>query len=63
VHEIVEVDAKIRRMVAEQSNIEDIQRYCVDEKGMQLISDEIKRLIADGTTTMAEYMRIAPTLG
>jgi type IV pilus assembly protein PilB len=61
VHEIVDVDAKMRSMITEKAEIDEIENYCIQEKGMTLISKEIQDLVKSGTTTVSELIRVAVT--
>jgi len=61
VHEIIDVDAKMRHMITERAEIDDIENYCVKEKGMTLINQEIQSLVLSGVTTISELVRVAVT--
>ncbi|MEA5018225.1 MAG: GspE/PulE family protein [Erysipelotrichaceae bacterium] len=57
VFEIVLIDANIQKMIAQKANIDKMVEY-VRNKKMRMLRDEVLDLIASGTTTVEEGIRI-----
>jgi type IV pilus assembly protein PilB len=62
IHEIVPVDKKMQRMIAEGSALPPIYDYARKELGMKTLRDRAKLLILDGVTSMEEFMKIGETV-
>ena len=56
VHEILIVDRHIRQMIFDESKIESINDYSI-EQGMRTLQDNCISLIMNGETTIEEYVR------
>lgn len=59
IHEILEIDRAIRKMIVEGSSVEEIEDYCVKEQGMNTLTTSVIGLAKDGITTMEEVFKIA----
>jgi type IV pilus assembly protein PilB len=62
VHEIVLVDKKMQRMIAESANMSDLYEYARKEKGMATLRERAHDLVVEGITTMEEYLKIGETV-
>jgi type IV pilus assembly protein PilB len=62
IHEIVPVDKKMQRMIAEGSNLPPIYDYARKELGMKTLRDRAKLLVLAGITSMEEFMKIGETV-
>jgi type IV pilus assembly protein PilB len=62
VHEIVLVDKKMQRMIAEGSTLPPLYDYARKEMGMKTLRDRAKLLVLDGVTSMEEFMKIGETV-
>lgn len=62
IHEIVSVDKRIQRMVAEDAPMAQVYEYARRDLGMKTLRDRVRLLVYDGTTTMEEYMKIGETV-
>lgn len=60
VHEILIVDRHIRQMIFDESKIESIKDYSI-EQGMRTLDDDCINLIINGETTIEEYVRTMHT--
>lgn len=59
IHEILYIDKVIRRMITERESIDKIKEYARKEQGMTTLRDSGARLVAEGITTMEEWMKAA----
>ncbi|HAN21671.1 MAG TPA: type II secretion system protein GspE [Clostridiales bacterium] len=59
IHEIVEIDKNIRRMITQNESIDKIYDYTVNEQGVQTLRDCVLQLVKDGITTTEEMAKIA----
>ncbi len=59
VHEILTVDAAIRRMISDHAAVEEITRYGVERRGMRTIRLSTLKLVKEGVTTPEEMLKIA----
>lgn len=62
IHEIVPVDKRMQRLIAEGKPISEITEYARKEMGMKTLRDRAKLLVLDGTTSMEEFMKIGETV-
>jgi type IV pilus assembly protein PilB len=62
VHEIVQVDKKMQRMIAESATMSELYEYARKEKGMATLRERAQALVAEGVTTMEEYLKIGETV-
>jgi type IV pilus assembly protein PilB len=62
VHEIVLVDKKMQRMIAESANMSELYEYARKEKGMATLRERAHDLVVEGVTTMEEYLKIGETV-
>jgi type IV pilus assembly protein PilB len=62
VHEIVLVDKKMQRMIAESASMSELYEYARKEKGMSTLRERAQALVAEGVTTMEEYLKIGETV-
>lgn len=58
VHEVVVVDKEMRRMIAEQRDIEDISQYVREHQHSTTLRGGLARLVAAGVTDTAELLRL-----
>ncbi len=57
VHEILEVDQTVRDLVAKEVPTQEIYDYVQKTQNMRFIRDDIADLVANGVTTMEEYLK------
>jgi type IV pilus assembly protein PilB len=62
VHEIVLVDKKMQRMIAESAPLAAIYEYARKEMGMATLRDRAHDLVVSGVTSMEEYLKIGETV-
>jgi type IV pilus assembly protein PilB len=62
VHEIVLVDKKMQRMIAESAPLSAIYEYARKEAGMATLRERAHDLVVSGITTMEEYLKIGETV-
>ncbi|MDR0518948.1 MAG: GspE/PulE family protein [Clostridiales Family XIII bacterium] len=62
VHEIVLVDKKMQRMIAESTPLSAIAEYARKETGMVTLRERAHDLVASGVTSMEEYLKIGETV-
>ncbi|GHT79049.1 hypothetical protein FACS1894104_3110 [Actinomycetota bacterium] len=62
IHEIVPVDKKMQRLIAEGAKLSEIYDYARKELGMKTLRDRAKLLVLAGTTSMEEFMKIGDTV-
>lgn len=58
IHEIIHIDAEIRRMVVEQRPLDDIKKYLIESGQSETLKDSAAEMVASGITTMEEFDRI-----
>ena len=58
VHEILTIDANIRRMISNHATVEEITRYGVEHQGMRTIRQSTLELVKAGVTTPEEMLKI-----
>ena len=58
IHEIIHIDAEIRRMIVEQSPLDDIKKYLLESGQSETLKDSAAEMVASGITTMEEFDRI-----
>lgn len=59
IHEILEVDREIRKMITDEKSVEEIEDYCTKEQGMKTLTQSVINLVKEGITTMDEVLKIA----
>lgn len=62
IHEIVAVDKRMQRMIAENATMGELYDYARKEMGMATLRERASRLVIDGTTTMEEFLKIGESL-
>jgi len=62
VHEIIEVDRQMQRMIAESSPISKLYEYARKEKGMSTLRERAHDLVVQGVTSMEEFLKIGETV-
>lgn len=62
IHEIVQVDKRMQRMIAEDVSLTQIIEYARKELGMKTLREHAKQLVLDQVTSMEEYMKIGETV-
>lgn len=58
VHEIIQVDKEVRRMVANKAEIDDIYAYMKKEQNVITLKDSAVELVKEGITTIEELYKI-----
>ncbi len=61
IHEIVVVDKKMRRMIADKVPMDDITSYAINEQGMTTLKNSALQLVEEGVTTVEEMLKICQT--
>ncbi len=61
IHEIVVVDKKMRRMIADQVPMDDIAAYAINEQGMKTLKQSAYQLVEEKITTVEEMLKICQT--
>jgi len=59
VHEILLIDAELRRMIGAGASTEEIIRYGVERQGMRTLRESAAELVMQGVTTPEEMLKIA----
>ncbi len=59
VHEILTVDAPLRRLISRQASMEEIVNYAREQQQMRTLKENGVKLVKDGVTTPEELMKIA----
>jgi type IV pilus assembly protein PilB len=62
IHEIVAVDKRMQRMVAEERPMAELYDYARKEQGMSTLRERAKTLAVEGTTSFEEFMKIGETV-
>lgn len=62
VHEIMGIDSRLRRMISEECQPEEIMDYAVRHGKMSPLKEEIRSLVLDGITTVQEMKRMTFSL-
>ena len=58
IHEVIEIDSKVRKMISNQEEIDDIMKYLVEEQGVENLRDQALKLVKEGKTTVDEFNKI-----
>lgn len=58
IHEILQVDRTIRRMINDKKSVDDVQAYAVANQGMKTLADAASAAVIAGKTTLEEYLKI-----
>ncbi|NLL63190.1 MAG: Flp pilus assembly complex ATPase component TadA [Ruminococcaceae bacterium] len=61
IHEIVVIDKKLRRMIADRETMDDITIYAHDEQGMRTLKESALELVKDKVTSVEELLKICQT--
>ena len=59
IHEILCVDNQMRRMITQRTPMDELRSYATHYLGMESLTDEALKLVADGTTTVEELKKVA----
>lgn len=62
IHEIVSVDKRMQRMIAESATMGQLYDYARKEMGMATLRERAARLAIEGVTTMEEFLKIGESL-
>ncbi|MDR1028255.1 MAG: Flp pilus assembly complex ATPase component TadA, partial [Clostridiales Family XIII bacterium] len=62
VHEILEVDKKMQRMIAEGAPMSSLYEYARKEMGMATLRERARDLVVQGITGMEEFLKIGDTV-
>ena len=58
IHEVIEIDSKVRKMISNQEEIDDIMKYLVEEQGVETLRDQALKLVKEGKTTVDKFNKI-----
>lgn len=61
VHEVVAVDRRMQRMIAEEASQGALDAYAREQK-MSSLRDGVRELVMNGTTTVEEYLKVAASV-
>ncbi len=59
IHEIVNIDKNLKRMIARSAEAEQMEEYARNEQGMKSLYESAVELVAKGVTTPDEVLRVA----
>lgn len=63
VHEIILIDNKVRKMIANHEDIDDIYAYVKEEQNVETLQDATMLLVKQGITTVEELQKISCYVG
>lgn len=58
VHEILEIDSGLRKLISECKMIDEIEEYAICKRNMSTLADEVRNLVLSGVTDMKEMEKI-----
>lgn len=58
VHEVIEIDKVVRRMIIQNASMDEIQSYAIHDQGMETLKDCVRKLVLRGETTVEEMLKI-----
>lgn len=58
IHEVINVDSHVRKMIANKEDIDTIMDYLVEEQHVETLKDQAVQLVKDGVTTIDELNKI-----
>ncbi|MCQ2461517.1 MAG: Flp pilus assembly complex ATPase component TadA [Clostridia bacterium] len=61
IHEIVVIDKKLRCMIADKADIDEMVKYAVEEQGMSTLKASALKLVEEKITTVEEMLKICQT--
>jgi type IV pilus assembly protein PilB len=59
IHEMVVIDAKIRKMISDGTSMDTIEAYAISKQGMKTLRTQATELVAEGVTTVDELQKVA----
>ncbi len=59
IHEIVVIDATIRKMISDGATMDQIEEYAVKQQGMRTLRDLGTSMVRDGISTVEELQKVA----
>ncbi len=59
VHEILQIDKEVRRMITESVSVEEIKEYAINHQHMKTLKQCALHYLKEGITTMEEVLRVA----
>jgi type IV pilus assembly protein PilB len=62
IHEIVPIDKRMQRMIAEEATMGSLYEYARKEMGMATLRERAKMLTIEGVTSMEEFLKIGETV-
>jgi type IV pilus assembly protein PilB len=62
IHEIVLVDKKMQRMIAEEASMTSLYEYARKEKNMATLRERARELVQQGVTSMEEFLKIGESV-
>ncbi len=57
VHEILEIDTHMRKMITNGESTEAIFEYAIKDGGLKIIGDQVLELVLQGVTTVEEFLK------
>jgi len=62
IHEVLEIDRNIRKMITQNASIDSIYEYSIREKGLKTLKDSVFALVREGITSAEEMYKIASSI-
>jgi type IV pilus assembly protein PilB len=62
IHEILEIDKNIRKMIIQNTPVDNIYDYAIREQGLKTLKDSVFALVKEGITTVEEMSKIASSI-
>ncbi|MDR1713106.1 MAG: hypothetical protein LBR39_02990, partial [Coriobacteriales bacterium] len=62
IHEIVYVDKRMQRMIAEGAPMSELYAYARQQQGMASLRDRARSLVLAGVTSMEEFLKIGESV-
>ena len=59
IHEIIQIDKQVRKMIQNGASSEEIEEYAVANQGMRTLKECSLQLVQEGITTVEELRKIA----
>jgi type IV pilus assembly protein PilB len=59
IHEMIVIDAKIRKMISSGAEMDLIEAYAIEKQGMKTLRTQATELVAEGVTTVEELQKVA----
>lgn len=59
IHEVVEIDKNIRKMIIQSASIDEMYDYTINTQGVSTLKDSVFQLVKEGITTIEEMAKIS----